>query len=66
MLRVLAGLGLSIGEFTHEIKQFQPAVYGHVNKLQKQNLSDEGEMELKRLEKNFDSLFAPGQNNLSL
>lgn len=58
MLRVLAGLGLSIGEFTHEIKQFQPAVYGHVNKLQKQNLSEEGEVELIGLEKNFDSLFA--------
>lgn len=58
MLRVLAGLGLSIGEFTHEIKQFQPAVYGHISKLQKQNLSHEGEAELKGLEKNFDSLFA--------
>lgn len=58
MLRVLAGLGLSIGEFTHEIKQFQPAVYGHINKLQKHSLSVEGEIELKGLEKNFDSLFA--------
>jgi signal transduction histidine kinase len=58
MLRVLAGLGLSIGEFTHEIKQFQPAVYGHISKLQKQNLSDEGQTELNGLEKNFDSLFA--------
>lgn len=58
MLRVLAGLGLSIGEFTHEIKQFQPAVYGHISRLQKQNLLDEGEMELKGLEKKFDNLFA--------
>lgn len=58
MLRVLAGLGLSIGEFTHEIKQFQPAVYGHISKLQKQNLSEIGLTELKGLEVNFDSLFA--------
>lgn len=58
MLRVLAGLGLSIGEFTHEIKQFQPSVYGHINKLQKENLSDDGTMQLKGLENNFDDLFA--------
>ena len=58
MLRVLAGLGLSIGEFTHEIKQFQPAVYGHISKLQKLNLQEEGKTELKGLEMNFDGLFA--------
>ena len=29
MLRVLAGLGLTIGEFTHEMKQFHSSVYSH-------------------------------------
>lgn len=33
MLRVLAGLGLSIGEFTHEIKQYRPAIYSHIHNL---------------------------------
>lgn len=58
MLRVLAGLGLTIGEFTHEIKQFQPSVYGHINKLQKLELSEEGRIQLNGIEKNFDDLFA--------
>lgn len=58
MLRVLAGLGLSIGEFTHEIKQFQPSVYGHTSKLQKEKLTADGIIQLNRLEKNFDDLFA--------
>jgi len=58
MLRVLAGLGLTIGEFTHEIKQFQPSVYGHINKLSKEELSDEGYMQLDGVEKNFNDLFA--------
>lgn len=58
MLRVLAGLGLTIGEFTHEIKQFQPSVYGHINKLSKENLSNDGNMQLEGVEKNFNDLFA--------
>lgn len=58
MLRVLAGLGLTIGEFTHEIKQFQPSVYGHISKLQKEELSENGKIQLKGVEKNFDDLFA--------
>ena len=58
MLRVLAGLGLTIGEFTHEIKQFQPSVYGHISKLQKEELSENGKIQLRGVEKNFDDLFA--------
>lgn len=58
MLRVLAGLGLTIGEFTHEIKQFQPAVYGHIHKLNNQNLSEEAKGQIKGLNKNFDDLFS--------
>lgn len=57
MLRVLAGLGLTIGEFTHEIKQFQPSVYGHIHKLFEQNLSEEAISQIKCLNKNFDDLF---------
>jgi signal transduction histidine kinase len=58
MLRVLAGLGLTIGEFTHEIKQFQPAVYGHIHKLNNQNLSEDAKLQIKELNKNFDDLFS--------
>lgn len=58
MLRVLAGMGLTIGEFTHEIKQFQPAVYGHISQLKNQNLSKEGESQLKGIEQNIDDLIA--------
>ena len=58
MLRVLAGLGLTIGEFTHEIKQFQPAVYGHIHKLNNENLSDGAKQHVKGLNKNFDDLFS--------
>jgi signal transduction histidine kinase len=58
MLRVLAGLGLTIGEFTHEIKQFQPAVYGHIHKLNNEKLSEEAKSQVKGLNKNFDDLFS--------
>ena len=58
MLRVLAGLGLTIGEFTHEIKQFQPSVYGHIYKLL-ENLSDVNNItEVKGLNSDFDGIFS--------
>lgn len=57
MLRVLAGLGLIIGEFTHEIKQFQPSVYGHISKLKKLELKEESQKQLDGLEINCDDLF---------
>ena len=38
MLRVLAGLGLTIGEFTHEMKQFHSSVYSHISILNQLNL----------------------------
>lgn len=58
MLRVLAGMGLTIGEFTHEIKQFQPAVYGHISQLKNQNLSEDAGIQLKGIEQNIDDLIA--------
>lgn len=57
MLRVLAGLGLTIGEFTHEIKQFQPTLYGHVLQL-KRTIKDSVSLEhINALNSEFDSLF---------
>lgn len=57
MLRVLAGLGLTIGEFTHEIKQFQPSVYGHISKLIQSNLNEDAQKQLEGIKVDFDDLF---------
>ena len=57
MLRVLAGLGLTIGEFTHEIKQFQPSVYGHISKLIQYNLNEDAKKQLDGIKVDFDDLF---------
>ena len=53
MLRVLAGIGLSIAEFTHEIRQFIPAFNGSINYLQSEKLSAEGGESLLNLQENF-------------
>lgn len=37
MLRILASLGLTIGEFTHEIIQFTPSINGFISKLYESN-----------------------------
>lgn len=58
MLRVLAGLGLAIGEFTHEIKQFQPSVYGHISKLNQICLSIDAQDQLDGIKIDFDNLFS--------
>ena len=57
MLRVLAGLGLTIGEFTHEIKQFQPSVYGHISKLNQQGLDINAQKQIDGIKMDFDYLF---------
>lgn len=57
MLRVLAGLGLTIGEFTHEIKQFQPTLYGHILQLRKAIVDAELLGHINALNSEFDSLF---------
>lgn len=57
MLRVLAGLGLTIGEFTHEIKQFQPSVYGHISKLNQLNLNTDAQEQINGIKIDFDNLF---------
>ncbi|MBQ0129854.1 MAG: sensor histidine kinase [bacterium] len=57
MLRVLAGLGLTIGEFTHEIKQFRPSVYGCISKL-REIIQDESILSVvNSIKVDFDCLF---------
>lgn len=46
MLRVLAGLGLTIGEFTHEMKQFHSSVYSHISILNQLNLCNEAQEQI--------------------
>lgn len=53
MLRVLAGLGLNIAEFTHEIRQFIPSFNGSINFLTHQDLSPESKQSLINLKENF-------------
>lgn len=58
MLRVLAGLGLTIGEFTHEIKQYKPAVESHIYQLKQIISSLDALNEIEELKSNFDDLFS--------
>lgn len=58
MLRVLAGMGLTIGEFTHEISQFKPAVDGYLYSLAHLNLGDEANDILSKLQVNIDNFTA--------
>ena len=51
MLRVLAGLGLTIGEFTHEVVQFSPSIMGDLSVLSNQNLNDIGIKSLENLKR---------------
>lgn len=56
MLRVLAGLGLTIGEFVHEIKQFNSKIPGLIARLKrKDELFDET---ILKLERRLDDLFS--------
>lgn len=57
MLRVLAGLGLTIGEFTHEMKQFHSSVYGHISKLNQLSLCNEAQIQIDEIKFDFDNLF---------
>ncbi len=57
MLRVLAGLGLTIGEFTHEMKQFHSSVYGHISRLNQLTLNAEVQNHINGIKLDFDNLF---------
>lgn len=50
MLRVWAGLGLAIGEFTHDVKQFTASMNGHIETLDSQELDEEGVDALDNIE----------------
>lgn len=58
MLRVLAGLGLTIGEFTHEIKQFQPAIIGNISQLYQAGMNEYYTNFLDRIKYDFEGLFS--------
>lgn len=49
MTRVLAGLGLTIGEFTHEVVQFSPSMNGDLSVLSQQELNSTGLESLENL-----------------
>lgn len=51
MIRVLAGLGLTIGEFTHEVIQFSPSIMGDLSVLSNQNLNAAGVNSLENLKR---------------
>lgn len=51
MLRVLAGLGLTIGEFTHEVIQFSPSIMGDLSVLSNQKLNESGVNSLENLKR---------------
>jgi len=53
MLRVLAGIGLNIAEFTHEIRQFIPSFNGSIDYLLSLSLSEDVNETLINLQKNF-------------
>lgn len=55
MLRVLASIGLLIGEFIHEVKRFLPAFRTSIDKLKSlANTNEEGLMQIQTLESQID------------
>lgn len=53
MLRVLAGLGLSIGEFTHEINQSISSIDADIKNIQELHLDDKAGLYINRLKNNI-------------
>lgn len=53
MLRVLAGLGLTIAEFTHEIIQFTPSINGYIYSLSQLQRDPQGMELLEQLDRTF-------------
>ncbi len=58
MMRVLAGVGLMIAEFIHEVKQFGPSFNGYLSYLLERNLDEEVSSTLKEMQKTFTSFQA--------
>ena len=57
LLRVLAGLGLTIGEFIHEIKQYQGALQSDIKNIENSNSLDNVLNINKRVKSNLNGLF---------
>ena len=58
MLRVLAGVGLTIAEFIHEVKQFIPSLNGYINYLTSRNLGDEVSIRLDKMKQVLSSFLS--------
>lgn len=59
MLRILASLGLTIGEFTHEVIQYTPSINGYIKKLLEiDSLTSDNTDLIIRLKKTFDNFTA--------
>jgi len=56
LLRVLAGLGLTIGEFIHEIKQYQGALQHDIRNIENSNSLEKVLEVNKRVKSNLDGL----------
>lgn len=56
LLRVLAGLGLTIGEFIHEIKQYQAALQADALSIQEYVVGPKGIEISERLQENIDGI----------
>jgi len=56
LLRILAGLGLTIGEFIHEIKQFQGALSADIENIKNITANKEELLIIDRLDKNIQSI----------
>ena len=57
MLRVLASLGLMIGEFTHEMEQYQPILYSDISNLKELDLDNIVKQYVNKIKIDFDNLF---------
>jgi signal transduction histidine kinase len=58
MIRVLAGLGLIIAEFTHEVIQFTPSINGYISALLNRSNDDHSQELLNNLRQIFNSFTA--------
>ena len=54
MLRVLASVGLVVGEFVHEVKRFLPAFKNSINKIKSLNSSNEVLQSVEELDNQID------------
>ena len=58
MLRVLASLGLSIGEFAHEVRTLQNYIYNNIYSLESTITDDRAKEFLSNIITSFDELFS--------